>query len=202
MIVATVVGFLAIAMIWMWWICRTGGVTRFVLGPPPTFPGTELRPLARRSIPRELLEAMPLYTWLGQRGSQEITASQEGRDANVAGLGTGGHGVRTDTNEQQLDLEAAAGIQMPEPALVNREGDPAEPAPPFRQGPHGQVVCAICLEDFVAGSSQVRELTCGHLFDPACIDQYLLGWNVQCPVCRASVPVPARQEEGPSQNPQ
>lgn len=198
MIVATVVGFLAIAVFWMWWICRTGGISRFVFGPPLALPGTELRPLARRNIPRELLEAIPLYTWLGQRGSQDAMASQEGREVNVAGLGTGGYGITPAANEQQLDLEAVVGIQMPEPALINRAGDQGGPAPPFRQGPHGQIVCAICLENFVAGSSQVRELPCGHLFDPACVDPYLLGWNAQCPVCRTSVVVPARQAEGAS----
>jgi hypothetical protein len=50
-----------------------------------------------------------------------------------------------------------------------------------------QLTCAICLEDFVPGSSLVRELPCTHIFHPECIDPFLMRDSSLCPVCKKSV---------------
>ncbi|KAK7993707.1 hypothetical protein PG989_007088 [Apiospora arundinis] len=41
--------------------------------------------------------------------------------------------------------------------------------------------CSICTEDFLQGE-QLRNLSCGHLFHPACIDPWLCDRSRTCPL--------------------
>ncbi|KAL1854595.1 hypothetical protein Plec18170_004685 [Paecilomyces lecythidis] len=50
-----------------------------------------------------------------------------------------------------------------------------------------QPTCAICLDDFIPGSSVVRELPCAHIFHPECIDAFLIRNSSLCPMCKKSV---------------
>lgn len=47
--------------------------------------------------------------------------------------------------------------------------------------------CTICTDDF-ANDAEVRKLPCGHLFHPACVDQWLAEFGVTCPVWQVSLP--------------
>ncbi|BFZ57537.1 hypothetical protein PYCC9005_004589 [Savitreella phatthalungensis] len=47
--------------------------------------------------------------------------------------------------------------------------------------------CAICLEDYVRGETEVRRLPCCHLFHPTCIDDFLAKRSSLCPLCKRSV---------------
>lgn len=50
-----------------------------------------------------------------------------------------------------------------------------------------QPTCAICLDDFVSSDTVVRELPCGHIFHPDCIDSFLRENSSLCPMCKTSV---------------
>lgn len=50
-----------------------------------------------------------------------------------------------------------------------------------------QPVCQICLSEFVSKVSIIRELSCGHIFHPGCIDDYLSTISSLCPLCKASM---------------
>ncbi|KAL3432997.1 hypothetical protein BDV09DRAFT_172827 [Aspergillus tetrazonus] len=52
---------------------------------------------------------------------------------------------------------------------------------------HPQTLCAICLDDFIPASSTVRELPCGHIYHPECIDISLTQSSSLCPLCKKSV---------------
>ncbi|KAL2868839.1 E3 ubiquitin-protein ligase RNF103 [Aspergillus lucknowensis] len=52
---------------------------------------------------------------------------------------------------------------------------------------HSQTTCAICLEDYIPDSSVVRELPCGHIYHPECIDVSLTRNSSLCPLCKKSV---------------
>ncbi|KAL4869139.1 hypothetical protein BDV12DRAFT_86911 [Aspergillus spectabilis] len=73
-----------------------------------------------------------------------------------------------------------------------------DPLPPavntgLRQPKHAnrlsrsQTTCAICLDDFVPAFSTVRELPCGHIYHPECIDVSLTQTSSLCPLCKKSV---------------
>lgn len=64
------------------------------------------------------------------------------------------------------------------------------PPPRARNGcrlTFSQLTCAICLDDFVPGSSLVRELPCTHIFHPECVDTFLMRDGSTCPVCKHNV---------------
>ncbi|KAE9365951.1 hypothetical protein N431DRAFT_87199 [Stipitochalara longipes BDJ] len=52
--------------------------------------------------------------------------------------------------------------------------------------PHSQPTCPICLDDFVSGSTTIRELPCLHVFHPECIDSFLSNHSSLCPMCKKS----------------
>ncbi|KAL4822014.1 hypothetical protein BDW67DRAFT_6324 [Aspergillus spinulosporus] len=52
---------------------------------------------------------------------------------------------------------------------------------------HPQTLCAICLDDFIPASSTIRELPCGHIYHPECIDISLTQSSSLCPLCKKSV---------------
>jgi hypothetical protein len=50
-----------------------------------------------------------------------------------------------------------------------------------------QSSCAICLDDYEANETLLRELPCQHTFHPACIDPFLEKRSSLCPLCKRSV---------------
>ncbi|KAH7027404.1 uncharacterized protein B0I36DRAFT_138228 [Microdochium trichocladiopsis] len=50
-----------------------------------------------------------------------------------------------------------------------------------------QPCCQICIENFVSKKTVIRELSCGHIFHPECIDDYLSEISSLCPVCKCSM---------------
>ncbi|KAA8575704.1 hypothetical protein EYC84_004817 [Monilinia fructicola] len=60
--------------------------------------------------------------------------------------------------------------------------------PPEQQFvPFSQPTCPICLDDFESGTTLIRELPCGHIFHPECIDPFLSNNSSLCPLCKKSV---------------
>ncbi|KAI5785886.1 hypothetical protein EDC01DRAFT_193079 [Geopyxis carbonaria] len=52
---------------------------------------------------------------------------------------------------------------------------------------YDQPSCSICLDDFTSHVTTVRELSCHHIFHPACIDSFLEAQSSLCPLCKKSV---------------
>ncbi|KAI1338368.1 hypothetical protein F5Y15DRAFT_386947 [Xylariaceae sp. FL0016] len=50
-----------------------------------------------------------------------------------------------------------------------------------------QPTCHICLDDFVSKETIIREISCGHIFHPECIDEFLTELSSLCPLCKASM---------------
>lgn len=48
-----------------------------------------------------------------------------------------------------------------------------------------QPTCAICLEPYENRATIIRELPCGHIFHPDCIDEFLSECSSLCPLCKA-----------------
>lgn len=46
-----------------------------------------------------------------------------------------------------------------------------------------QPKCQICLDPFEHRVSIIREMACGHIFHPECIDEYLIKNSSLCPIC-------------------
>ncbi|KAK1970596.1 hypothetical protein LY78DRAFT_677565 [Colletotrichum sublineola] len=50
-----------------------------------------------------------------------------------------------------------------------------------------QPQCHICLEYYVDRASIIRELPCGHIFHPECIDEFLGLNSSLCPICKRNM---------------
>ncbi|KAK4242710.1 hypothetical protein C8A03DRAFT_40052 [Achaetomium macrosporum] len=50
-----------------------------------------------------------------------------------------------------------------------------------------QPTCEICLEAYENRVTVIRELPCGHIFHPECIDEFLHEVSSLCPICKASM---------------
>lgn len=46
--------------------------------------------------------------------------------------------------------------------------------------------CSVCCEELNANKLH-RELKCGHVFHPECVDPWLLNCNANCPMCRETI---------------
>lgn len=50
-----------------------------------------------------------------------------------------------------------------------------------------QPCCQICVENFSSKKTIIRELPCGHIFHPGCIDDFLSEMSSLCPTCKTSM---------------
>ena len=121
--------------------------------------GLEVLGIRRLSVPQELLDKLPTY-------------------------------VYTSAEKEDPSQRSPVSTQLPR---RNSEPVPIVPSGGFTNNPptvsHSfkQPTCAICLDDFVPSSTTVKELPCGHIYHPECIDELLGVHSCFCPVCKAKV---------------
>lgn len=140
--------------------------------------------LNQMTVPQEVVNKMPLYTYLEIDRPAEPTSPPGNTSANSIDHDFGDKTNSLSLNEDSHAQEEA-GIQKPEAAMI-KTGQNESCRSKYRLS-HTQTTCAICLDDFVVGSSTVRELPCGHIFDPECIDPFLTRNCCLCPLCKKSV---------------
>jgi hypothetical protein len=124
----------------------------------------------RLTVPRRVLEDMPLYTYPPEKVDPAAR-----NDAEPAPETEPVPETATDATEPAVQH---AGAEKPSP-------DRAATATP--QTAFLQPTCAICLDDFAADESVVRELPCRHVFHAACVDAFLRESSSLCPLCKTSV---------------
>ena len=95
--------------------------------------------------------------------------------------------ARSRTRTRSLDQsESAATAQMARPTTISESG-PISPFAPSTAATDYQPTCEICLEPFENRVTVIRELPCGHIFHPECIDEFLHEISSLCPICKASM---------------
>ncbi|KAJ5893400.1 hypothetical protein N7495_005091 [Penicillium taxi] len=146
----------------------------------------EYRALSQVKVPREVVEKMPLFTYPNMSSNtslnkEEINTGMEEIESRIE------HPLPLPEDEKN-EPRGITGLRKPQAAIINPATDDqrALSSNPYRMS-HTQTTCAICLDDFVIGSSTVRELPCGHIFDPGCIDPFLTDNSSLCPLCKKSV---------------
>ncbi|KAF2453511.1 hypothetical protein BDY21DRAFT_292890, partial [Lineolata rhizophorae] len=152
--------------------------------------------IKRLTVPQELLGKLPLYTYTvsGVPPAPEPTAAQAAAAAPPPYSADG----TADSPASPLTAAttpAATAAAVAAAAATTTTSPPASPsrsdAPPSsssnRSPQFAQPTCAICLDDFEPGVSQVRELPCQHIFHPDCVDPFLRDNSSLCPLCKKSV---------------
>lgn len=106
----------------------------------------------------------------------------------------GFEGVLDAEQESKTAQEKVKDISPPPARSENPSPVTFEPDIPYAkhttQLSHSQTTCAICLDDFTPNLSTVRELPCGHIYHPECIDTSLTQSSSLCPLCKKSVWAP------------
>jgi hypothetical protein len=136
--------------------------------------------IKRLTVPRIVIEKMPLfvYTCKEDETAREATALSCDRLASS-------HGIERKESSQASDPNSrCANPSETAPGLSDKEESPKSSIAAHEYVQHAQPTCPICLEDFESGITTIRELPCGHIFHPECIDSFLSNNSSLCPMCK------------------
>ncbi|KAF3028492.1 hypothetical protein E8E15_008222 [Penicillium rubens] len=111
--------------------------------------------LNQMTVPQEVVNKMPLYTYLEINPPAEPTLPQDNTSANPIDHDSGDKANSLPPNENN-HTQDEAGIQKPEAAMI-KPGQNESRRSKYRLS-HTQTTCAICLDDFVVGSSTMGAL--------------------------------------------
>jgi hypothetical protein len=127
----------------------------------------EVLGIKRLTVPQELLNKFPLYTYGTVRPERVVSKK-----------------------------EAATKIEKDTPSRSSSPSPDTRPTPAIRAHSYrpsalDQPTCPICLDDFVPADpatnepgNTVRELPCHHIFHPECVDTFLRDNSSLCPMCK------------------
>ncbi|KAJ5275025.1 hypothetical protein N7505_003570 [Penicillium chrysogenum] len=104
--------------------------------------------LNQMTVPQEVVNKMPLYTYLEINPPVEPTLPQDNTSANPIDHDSGDKANSLPPNENN-HTQDGAGIQKPEAAMI-KPGQNESRRSKYRLS-HTQTTCAICLDDFVVG---------------------------------------------------
>ncbi|KZF22046.1 hypothetical protein L228DRAFT_247659 [Xylona heveae TC161] len=172
--------------------------------------------IKRLQVPAEVVEKMPIFIYTAQdeqaetsnrerERSQPPTEALSGNDAGNHSSSFLDHSPDPGaTYESASSLEASQSDAKVDDAVtsMSTSSDDSsagrgwknefciiqDPRQAARLGKlYSQSTCAICLEDFDHNRSTVRQLPCGHIFHPDCVDTFLSESSSLCPICKKSV---------------
>ena len=133
--------------------------------------------IKRMNVPQSELDKMPLYTF-DQAPTTEVPTA-----ANLASIPeTKPTTAPSEGSFEARDVQKTATTK--DETQLDSEVPVSETAASRQQ--FSQTTCAICLDDFVSGTTSVRELPCHHIFHPECVDVFLREHSSTCPVCKKS----------------
>lgn len=143
--------------------------------------------IKKLKVPQSVLNKMPLYIYT------ESSTTPVGEKPSDTATRTNGNESRPGTHRAQYGTVGSS-AKEPETQHSPASSPERKPGVSHKQRPSlpennlmfSQSTCAICLSDYVPLSTNVRELPCGHIFHPECIDTFLLQTSSRCPLCKES----------------
>ena len=150
--------------------------------------------IKRLTVPEAIINKLPLHEWKGEMTQPTV------EPAIPAPAIVRSKGLLPDETINEEDTTNPS-ITLPrrnsDPAPTRAISPPLPPLPselntitPSKPKPHQTYLnptCAICLDDFIPNDDTIRELPCGHIFHPQCIDPFLKDISSLCPLCKKSV---------------
>jgi hypothetical protein len=133
--------------------------------------------IKRLTVPQEIIDKCPLFTYNCEEEKllQQTTVAEPDNS-------------REGTQSAKEIVAAPPVPEGPEPRLsFTAEIASNHSSLAHKFLPYSQPTCPICLEDFKSGITPIRELPCGHIFHPECIDSFLCNNSSLCPMCKKSV---------------
>ncbi|KAL2001685.1 hypothetical protein VTN02DRAFT_1406 [Thermoascus thermophilus] len=139
--------------------------------------------IKRTNVPPQVLENIPLYTYPSLSTPPKAVL----REDKTPSYGVLENDVESSAQASRSSSGSDFSSAIKEAEDVQETSSSAKETNQGKRLTFSQTTCAICLDDFVPGSSTVRELPCAHIFHPECIDNFLLQNSSLCPVCKKSV---------------
>ena len=153
--------------------------------------------IKRMTVPQEMLDKVPLFAYVTDEKGLADQDDQRPRIIETAPKASSSPRSmplpRRDSEPLLVSSSFTLSTQDAANPAQNRipiEAVPIAPsrsALPHRQLPYFQSTCPICLDDFISHTTTVRELPCGHIYHPECIDPFLRENSSLCPVCKGKV---------------
>jgi hypothetical protein len=138
--------------------------------------------IKRLSVPMEHIQKFPLFTYHYEPTAASPPASP--RTATTTRSPPLVVGSNSTSRDQSESVPAAAPTGG---AVTVSEKGSRSPVTFSNVATDYQPVCAICLQAFQNRATVIRELPCGHIYHPDCIDEFLNQVSSLCPLCKASM---------------
>jgi hypothetical protein len=144
--------------------------------------------IKRLTIPQSFIDRLPLFIYNdeGEKSlppsplhKRNLTATMTQQDS----LNNASAGTNRISQPETRDYEAAI---PPELIPVDDSASTLDSVFVHKFLPYSQPTCPICLDDYESGVTEIRELPCGHIFHPECIDTFLGSNSSLCPLCKQS----------------
>lgn len=143
--------------------------------------------IKRLTVPQERINKLPLFTYNLEEEDRALPASPRTKK-NSTSTTTFEH---DNASEGSSANRASRSQDLPAPLSPVSMIDDTVSSPDsilvHKYLPYSQPTCPICLDDFEPGVTPIRELPCGHIFHPDCIDSFLSNNSSLCPMCKKSV---------------
>jgi hypothetical protein len=136
--------------------------------------------IKRLTVPRTVIDKMPLfiYTCTEEVSGEPNQKKSRNKPVPDQEIKRGDSAQASDINSQSVDSNEVV------PGSVENEESLKSDIATHEYLQHAQPTCPICLEDFESGLTTIRELPCGHIFHPECIDSFLSHNSSLCPMCK------------------
>ncbi len=132
--------------------------------------------IKRLTVPMAHIQKFPLYTYHYEPDLNSPPLSP--RSVKT---------TRSHPRTRSLDqVESATASRLARTATVSELGL-GSPFAASAAATDYQPTCEICLEPYENRATVIRELPCGHIFHPECIDEFLHEVSSLCPICKASM---------------
>ncbi|KAK3329532.1 hypothetical protein B0H66DRAFT_610450 [Apodospora peruviana] len=129
--------------------------------------------IKRLTVPLDHIQKFPLFTY-----HYEPSVNSPPTSPRSPRQGRGRRGSRGEGGAPPMTT-----VSLP-PMTVSEKG-PASPSAAFTVPTDYQPGCEICLEQYQNRVTIIRELPCGHIFHPECIEEFLHEVSSLCPLCKA-----------------
>ncbi|KAL3425048.1 hypothetical protein PVAG01_04329 [Phlyctema vagabunda] len=133
--------------------------------------------IKRLTVPSAIVNQMSCFTYNhGTQNLKKLPVDNEKPRSVIQSL-EAGQTPRNDERTSEVDV-----------AVLSIDVEKACSATiPQELRSYAQTECPICLDNFEVGVTPVRQLPCGHIFHPECIDYFLGHHSSLCPMCKKSV---------------
>lgn len=139
--------------------------------------------LKRLTVPTHIIEAMPLFVYTDPATSydkeEEALSARHSFDSD--------HSIPADS-EGTSDPSTVYQVKIHPTATTHsrRNSSSSIATTSSTSSLSNQPTCLICIQEFESTVSVIRELPCGHIFHPECIDTLLAESTSLCPLCKRS----------------